>query len=264
MPERAHRISGGRAWWLSVVTLVRRELNAYFLSLSGYVILAAVVFLLGLGLVEVLAAYNGEALSAPLTEVFYGTMFFWLVLLLATPVITMRVFAHERATGTFETLMTTPVGDVAVVVAKFTAALVFYVVMWLPLLVCLGILALYIPEGNPLDGRTVASTFLGITLLGALYVALGCLASSLTHSQVMAAMLALVLGVAVFMLGFLRSSAGEGQSWLGGVANHISVLTHMEDFARGVVDTRWVVFYVTLSGLCLFLTVKVIESRRWR
>jgi len=264
MPGREGLSLAWRASWLAWVTLVRRELNAYFLSLSGYVILAAVVFLLGLGFVEVLAAYNGEALNAPLTEVFYSTMFFWLILLLAAPIITMRLFAHERATGTYETLMTTPVGDVTVVLAKFAAALAFYVVMWLPLLVCLGILALYAPEGNPLDWRTVASTFLGITLLGALYLALGCLASSLTHSQVMAAMLALVFGVGVFMLSFLRSSAGEGRGWLGGVANHISLLTHMEDFVRGVVDTRWVVFYVTLAGMCLFLTVKVIESRRWR
>jgi len=264
MPGRREWSSGWRASWLALVALVRRELNAYFLSLTGYVILAAVVFLLGLGFVEVLAAYNGESLNAPLTEVFYGTMFFWLILLLATPVITMRLFAHERATGTFETLMTTPVGDVEVVVAKFTAALLFYVVMWLPLLLCLGILALYIPEGDPIEWRTVASTFLGITLLGALYVSLGCLASSLTHSQVMAAMLALVFGVTVFMLSFLRSSAGEATGGLGAVANHISLITHMEDFARGVVDTRWVVFYLTLSGMCLFLTVKVIESRRWR
>lgn len=264
MAPRRELSSGWRASWLALVALVRRELNVYFLSLTGYVILAAVVFLLGLGFVEVLAAYNGEALNAPLTEVFYGTMFFWLILLMATPVITMRLFAHERATGTFETLMTTPVGDVEVVVAKFTAALLFYIVMWLPLLLCLGILALYIPEGDPLEWRTVASTFLGITLLGALYVSLGCLASSLTHSQVMAAMLALVFGVTVFMLSFLRSSAGDATGGLGAVANHISLITHMEDFARGVVDTRWVVFYLTLSGMCLFLTVKVIESRRWR
>ena len=249
---------------LAYVTLLRRELNAYFLSLSGYVILAAVVFLLGLSFVEVLAAYNGEALSAPLTEVFYSTMFFWLILLLAVPVITMRLFAHERATGTFETLMTTPVGDATVVLAKFSAALVFYLVMWLPLLACLAVLALYTPEGSPLDWRTVASTLLGITLLGAFYLAMGCLASSLTRSQVTAAMIALVLGVTVFMLSFLRTSVGDGRGGLGGAANHISLLTHMEDFVRGVVDTRWVVFYLTLCGLCLFLTIKVVEGRRWR
>lgn len=253
-----------RQGWLAFVTLVRRELSAYFLSVSGYVILAAVSFLLGLSFVEVLAAYNGEALNAPLTEVFYSTMFFWLIVLLATPVITMRLFALERATGTFETLMTTPVADVAVVLAKFTAALVFYLVMWLPLLACLGIIALYTPEGNPLDWWTVGSTFLGLGLLGAFYLAMGGLASSLTRSQVLAAMLGLVLGVTCFMLSFLRTSVGDGAGVWGAVANHVSLLTHMEDFVRGIVDTRWVVFYLSLSAGSLFLTLKVIESRRWR
>jgi ABC-2 type transport system permease protein len=244
--------------------LVRRELSAYFLSLSGYVVLAAVLFLLGLSLVEVLAAFNGETLNTPLTEVFYSTMFFWLILLLAAPIITMRLFAHERATGTFETLLTTPVSDTAVVVAKFAAAGIFYVAMWLPLLLCLAIIGAYAPESAALEWRTVASTFLGITLIGLLYLGLGCLASALTRSQVMAAMLALLFGVALFMLGFLRSSVGdEAQVWAG-LANHISLLTHMEDFARGVVDSRWLVFYVSLTGLFLFLTVKVVESRRWR
>ncbi len=260
-PLTAPRI---RVAGLAFVTLVRRELSSYFLSLTGYVILAAVAFLLGLGFIEVLVAYNGEVLNAPLTEVFYSTMFFWLISLLAVPVITMRLFALERATGTFETLMTTPVSDIAVVLAKFTAALLFYIVMWLPLLVCLTVVAWYTPEGSPLDWRAVASTFLGIILSGAFSIAMGCLASSLTRSQVMAAMITLVLGVTFFMVSFLRSNLSEGSGGLSTVANHVSQLTHMEDFVRGVVDTRWLVFYVTAAGLALFVTVKVIESRRWR
>lgn len=246
------------------ITLLRRELSTYFLSLTGYVVMAAVLFLLGLSFVQMLTGYNGEALEAPLTEVFYSTMFFWLILLVSAPVITMRLFALERSTGTFETLMTTPISESAVVLAKFTAALTFYLVMWLPLLVCLGIVSLYTPEGSPFEWRTVASTFLGITLLGALYVALGCLASALTRSQVLAAMVALALGLTCFMLSFLRGPLGEAQGPWGVVANHISLLTHMEDFVRGVVDTRWVVFYLGLAAWVLFLTVKVVESRRWR
>jgi ABC-2 type transport system permease protein len=156
------------------------------------------------------------------------------------------------------------VSDAAVVLAKFTAAMLFYVVMWLPLLVCLAVVALYTPEGSPLDWRAVASTFLGIILSGAFSIAMGCLASSLTRSQVMAAMIALVLGVTFFMVSFLRSHLSEGSRGLSAVANHVSQLTHMEDFVRGVVDTRWLVFYATAAGLALFVTVKVIESRRWR
>jgi ABC-2 type transport system permease protein len=244
--------------------LVRRELSAYFLSLTGYVVIAAVMFLLGLGFVEVLEAFNGETLNAPITEVFYGTMFFWLVLLIAPPVITMRLFALERFTGTFETLMTTPVSDLVVVLAKFTAGLVFYLVTWLPLLACLAVLAPYTPHPGPVDWRPVASTFLGIALVGALYVAMGCLASAVTRSQIMAAILALGLGVTVFLLSFLRSSIGQGQGAWAAVANQVSLLTHMEDFVRGVVDTRHLTFHFSLIGLFLFSTLKVVESRRWK
>lgn len=247
----------------SYLTLVRRDLGGYFLSLSGYVVIAVVLFLLGLSFVEVIEAFNGESLNAPLTEVFYSTMFFWLILLLGTPVITMRLFAQERFTGTFETLMTAPISDLAVVLAKFTAGLVFYVVTWLPLLACLLIVAHYTPEGNPLDWRPVGSTFLGIGLMGALFVAMGCFASALTRSQILAAMVALALGITLFLLSFLRANPGEGTGWLAGVANYISLLTSMEDFVRGVVDTRHLFFHLSLTGLFLYLTLKVVESRRW-
>lgn len=246
------------------LTLVRRELSGYFLSLTGYVVIAAVMFLLGLGFVEILEAFNGETLNAPITEVFYGTMFFWLVLLIGAPVITMRLFALESQTGTFETLMTTPVSDLAVVLSKFIAGLAFYLVTWVPLLVCILIIAPYTPHPAPFDWRPLASTFLGILLIGALYISMGCLASAVTRSQILAAMLALALGITVFLLSFLRASIGQGDGPFAAAANHISLLTHMEDFVRGVVDTRHVLFHLSLTALFLFLTLKVVESRRWR
>lgn len=244
--------------------LLRRELGCYFLSLTGYVIIAGALVLLGLGFVVMLLAYNGDTIDVPLTELFYGTMFFWLILLVATPVITMRLFAMEKATGTFETLMTTPVGDGQVVLAKFAAAFLFYVVMWIPLSGCLWLVHHYTAQGAPFDWWPVATTYLGILLIGALYIALGCLASALTRSQIIAAMTSFAMGVSIFLLSFLRFSIGRRKGVAAEVATYTSMFDHMEDFVRGVVDTRHVVFYLTLTGLCLFLTVKVIESRRWR
>ncbi len=121
-----------QAYW----TLVRRELAGFFLSLGGYIIIASALFMMGLSLVVVLGMLQ-KPTPMPVTELYYSTPFFWLILLLTPPVIAMRLFAQEKATGTFETLMTTPVSDFEVVAAKFTAALLFYVLMWLPLLGCL-------------------------------------------------------------------------------------------------------------------------------
>ena len=122
-----------RIFW----ALLRRELSSFFLSLTGYVIIAAVTLLVGLSFVVLITSVGTDPFTEPVTEMFYSTFYFWLILLLATPVITMRLFALEKASGTFETLMTTPVGDAQVVGAKFTAAILFYMVMWLPLLGCL-------------------------------------------------------------------------------------------------------------------------------
>src|SRR3954462_7927403 len=93
-------------------TLVRRELGSHFLSLTGYVVMATVLLLLGFSFVDVLSKLNGMPVDSPLTEIFYVTLYFWLILLLTTPVITMRTFALEKFTGPYETLMTTPVSDV--------------------------------------------------------------------------------------------------------------------------------------------------------
>ena len=103
-------------------TLLRRELSAFFFSLTGYVIIAAVTLLVGLSFVVLIAGLGNDPFTAQVTEMFYATFYFWLILLLVTPVITMRLFALEKASGTFETLMTTPVSDIQVVAAKFAAS----------------------------------------------------------------------------------------------------------------------------------------------
>ena len=106
---------------------------------------------------------------------FYITPFFWFILLLSTPVITMRLFALEKFSGTFETLMTAPVSDLQVVLAKFTAACIFYTLMWLPLIGCLFVIRHYTSDPMSFDASTLASTFAGILLLGCLFLSAGLL-----------------------------------------------------------------------------------------
>jgi len=244
--------------------LVRRELGAYFFSWTGYVIIAAVLFLLGYSFVNLLVVLNAEPTDLPVTEVFYGTYYFWLILLVATPIITMRAFALEKSSGTFETLMTTPVGDTQVVLAKFTGAMTFYTIMWLPLLGCLWIVRHYSHDPTLLDLGTVASTYLGILLLGALYLAVGCFASALTRSQIIAAMTSFAVGISLFLLSFVSLAFAKETGWKATFFAQVGMIEQMQDFARGVVDTRPVVYYFSLAVLFLFLTVKVVESRRWK
>lgn len=246
------------------LSLVRRELGGYFASLTGYLIIGAVLFLIGFSFTELLERLNQEPMFVPVTELFYQSWFFWLILLLASPLITMRSFALERSSGTFETLMTTPVSDTQVVLAKFTSALVFHLLLWLPLLACVLVVRYYSNDTSAFGVGVLVSTYLGILLVGGLYMAMGCFASALTRSQMIAAMLAFVFGVALFLTSF-RSLFGPPQTgWSVDVFTYVSMIEHMQDFVRGVVDTRYVVFYLSLTSFFLYLTLKVVESRHWK
>lgn len=245
------------------LTLVRRELGGFFFSLTGYVIIAAAAFLVGFSFIILLINLGSDPTLMPVTELFYMTNFFWLILILAVPVITMRLFALEKFSGTFETLMTTPVTDLQVVAAKFTAALIFYMIMWLPLIACILLVHRFATGAGPIDPGAIGGTFLGILLLGCLFLSLGCLSSALTRSQVTAAMISLVLSVGLFMLNFLSHSFPEGD-WKAEALSLFSLVDHMQDFVRGIIDTRAVVLCLTIAVFFLFLTLRVVESRRWK
>lgn len=246
------------------LTLTRRELGAYFLSMTGYIIIAAVTFLLGLSFVVLLVKLQQEPTTLPVTEMFYITQFFWLILLLAAPVITMRLFALEKFSGTFETLMTAPVSELQVVLAKFTAGLIFYTLTWLPLMACLFIVRHYANERAAWDAGIVGSTFLGILLIGGVFVSLGCCASAATKSQVAAAMISLLFGISIFCLGVLADRYPHESGWQAQVLASLAIFEQMHDFARGVVDTRPIVLYLSLTLFFLFLTLRIVESRRWK
>lgn len=246
------------------LTLLRRELGAFFFSFTGYVVIAAAAFLMGLGLVSMVDGLRQTPTAMPMTRLFFGTAYFWIILLSATPVITMRLFAHEKFTGTFETLMTTPVSDFQVVLAKFSGALLFFLLMWLPLLPCMLLVRNFLGDPRLLDAGTVSGMFIGIVLLGSVYVAIGTFSSSLTRSQALAAMTSLALGVTLFLIGLWSEREPLGDGLAQQALAQFSLSEHMFDFVRGVVDTRHVVFYVSLTGLFLFLTLRVVESRRWK
>jgi gliding motility-associated transport system permease protein len=247
-----------QAYW----TLTRRELGAYFLSLTGYLIIAAAALLLGGSFVVALKSLQQMPTTMPVTESLYAVLLCGIILL--TPVITMRLFALEKFSGTFETLMTAPVSDLQVVLAKFSAALLFYLVMWVPLLACVSVVRYYTNNTVPIDAGSISSTFLGILLLGGLFISAGCCASAITRSQVIAAVISLLFGCSLFLLGLFAHNLPEQSSWQAQALAHLSLFDHMHDFARGVVDTRPIVLLVTLTLFFLFLTLRVVESRRWK
>ena len=249
-----------RAYW----TLVQRELGGHFFSWAGYVVMGLILFLVGLVSIALLYPLNGVAIDQPLTSVFYSTWYLWLILMLATPVITMRSFAQEKFSGTYETLMTTPVSDGQVVMAKFSGALIFYGLMCLPLLSWFFLAQPFSNDSAVLDGGTITATFLGIMLWGSLCLSLGCLASAITRSQIIAVIISVAAGLALFLVSYIATFFTAQTGWKAEISAHLKLTEHMQDFARGVVDSRPVVFYLSFTVLFLFLTLKVVESRRWK
>ena len=246
------------------LALVRRELSSFFFSWTGYVVIAAVLFLLGFSLNSMLRALNTDSTPMPIMQLFYSTSYFWSIIIIASPVITMRSFAQEKSTGTYETLMTTPVSELLVVMAKFAGALIFFMIMWLPLLGCLVIIRHYTSDPTAFDWGGVGSTFFGIFLVGCLFLSMGICASAMTRSQIIAAILTLAIGCLFIGVSQLRFAFTVDTGWIPSVIAYVSMAEHMRDFAQGVVDTRPLVFYVTSTAFFVFLTLKMVESRRWK
>ena len=247
-----------------VLALVRRELGGVFNALTGFVVMAVTALLTGISLVDLVTKLLDRPTDSPVTELFYQSAYFWVILLVISPVITMRTFAAEKSSGTYEALMTTPVGDWQVVLAKYIGSMLFYTIAWLPLLAILVVLRRITGEAGLLDPGATAGAFLGVLLIGSVYMSLGCFASALTRSQIIAAMVAFLMGIGLWVLSLRPMAANPAEGKLARALDHMSLLRHMDDFARGILDSRHITFCVTVTVLFLFLTQRVVESRRWK
>ena len=246
------------------LALVRRELGVAFNSMTGYVVVAVTLLLTGFSLVDISSKLANLPDDKPVVETFYQSAYFWVILLVVSPVITMRTFAAEKSSGTYETLMTAPVGDTQVVLAKFTGAMGFFAVTWLPLLAVLAVLRQVSGQAAFFEPHVTAVAFVGVFLVGSLFMAMGCLASALTNSQVIAAMVSFLLGVGLWLISLPSTIDDTAVSKWSRVWEHLSVVRHMQDFSRGVLDSRHLTFYVTATVPFLFLTQRTVESRRWK
>jgi ABC-2 type transport system permease protein len=253
---------------LAALRLTRREFSAYFLSPVAYVVLAVFLVVTGhlfyLTLLQLTAA-GPKGVEFPM-QLMLGDEKFWLVYLFIPPLLTMRLFAEERSTGTLEMLMTAPVTDWQVVLSKYLACFAFYVVLWLPTLAYLPVLLDWNWQTMQpgIDPWPVIASYLGIALAGAMFLALGLFVSSLVRSQMVAALLALFFSLGFIVLGIWRPEMDTG-GLLYRVLFFFSVPLHFaRDFSRGLIDTRHLVLYVSVALFCLFQTVRSLESRRWR
>ncbi len=237
---------------MRIQPVMQRELNGYFCSPIAYAVITIFLIVLGIFFSSLTFVPGGEASLRRLVDLMP------VILVIFLPILTMRLFAEEFRSGTIETLMTAPVGETDIVLGKFFGALLFYVVMLATTLVYAVIVAAF----GSLDVGLLLSTYLGLILLGSLYLSVGLFFSACTRNQIIAVVCSVVL---LLIFTFLADFLAMGRTgWLGLLLHHLSIQQHFHDFTRGLVDTNHVVFFLTSTGLFLFLTIKVLETRRWR
>ena len=256
----------------NVLTIIGKELRLYFVSPIAYVVLTGFLLLGGWFFFNLLSRFNlmlslytqfqGGAAAANqlnLNEFVIAPLMHNLavVLVILVPMITMRAYAEEKKGGTYELLLTSPLRTGEIVLGKFLASFLFVCIM-------IGLTAIYpvilLVFGNPEIGVMVAG-YLGLLLLATAFVAVGLLTSSFTENQIIAAVSGLVATLLLYIIGWPAETAGEV---LGPLLRYLSVIDHFAELVRGVVDTRALVYFMSLITLSLFLTQRSVESLRWR
>lgn len=234
----------------NILTIGRRELGAYFNSPVAYIVIPAYLLVSGyLFFSQVFLV--GEASLRD----FFGTA--PLLFIFFFPAVTMRLLAEEKRTKTIELLITMPVTDWQVIIGKFLGALGVLLMM----LLLTVAYAVTLSTMGKLDWGATVAGYLGLVLLGASYIAIGLMASSWTRHQVAASLITVAITFALYIGGKLLPILPKA---LAPIVEYLSLDSHFSNIARGVLDTRDLIYYLSLIGVCLFMATQSLDSRRWR
>lgn len=231
--------------------IAKRELDAYFSSPIAYVVTAAMLVIFGYFFYRTLVL-NRQASLRPL---FDGGIV--IILIFIVPLLTMRLLAEEQRSGTIELLLTSPVQEWEVIIGKYLASFSLYMAMLIPTLYYPVVLEIF---GTP-DWGAVGTVYLGLVLLGGTLASLGTFTSTLTGNQIIAAVLGVGLTLVLWLVPSAESLVGQP---LGAILQYLGLPTHFADFTKGVIDTRGIVYYISVSAGALFLAIRTLETRRWR
>jgi ABC-2 type transport system permease protein len=240
-----------------VIATMERELRGYFLSPLGWVVATGILFFNGLAFQTILDYLNNPQAPASMTPLdffFGGTLFFWLAMLFVGPVLTMRLLSEERRSGTLEMLLTAPITEGQVVIGKYLGAFLFYCFLWLPSLVYVALLA----GKLPLDWGPIGASYLGTLGIGAMFLAIGVFTSAVTRNQVVAAVFSFALTFLSFLPAFLEFLVNDPK--MRDALGYLNLYQHMDDFSKGIVDSRRLVYYLSVTAFFLFLASRAVEA----
>jgi ABC-2 type transport system permease protein len=234
----------------NTLAVAEREVKSYFVSPVGWVVTAVFICIWGFLFWAILVGGREASLRGLLSN-------FSVTFLFAAPLLTMRLIAEEARTGTLELLMTQPLREVEIVVGKYLGAVLFLLFMIA--------LTLYFPAmlerfGNPDEGPMI-SGYIGVILQGMAFLAIGLLASALTQNQIVAVAVSFVTLLSLWLADLLTRGLGGPAA---AVAQYISITKRFEDMPRGLLDTKDIVFFLSVVLACLFVSTQIVAARRWR
>lgn len=234
------------------LTVAKRELGGYFFSPMAYVIGALFLLAAGVWFFHAIFRPGQEASLRSLFEAMANIMVF------TAPLLTMRLISEEYRSGTIEKLATAPISETEIILGKFLGVMGFYAALLAATLVFLILVACY---AKP-DAGVAAMGYLGMLLLGAAFLSVGLFTSCLTRYQILAALVGIAI-LSLFAL-LMQPIVAHGPDWIRDVAAKMNAMTWFGDFAKGMFDTRGLVYFASATAIFLFLSVKALESRRWR
>ena len=250
----------------NVLAIAQKELRSYFASPIGYVIMGLFALLFGFFFYNYLAFFvrsSEQMMMGGGTPNVNQHMIAGLlqnaavIILFVMQMITMRTYSEEKRSGTIELLLTSPVTDVQIILGKFFGAMGLYAAM-------LGVTVLYIGMlfflGNP-EWKPIVAGYLGLLLMGGCFISVGLLVSSLTKNQIVAGIATFAVFLFLWVINWIGENAGATTR---DIVNYLSITQHFDDFTRGVIDTKHLVYYLSFITFGLFLTAKSVDAERWR
>lgn len=235
----------------TVQAVAWKEIQVYFSNPTAYIV--------GMMFLAVSGFFFSQDLNDPFPQAALNGFFdgATIILILIAPALTMRLMAEEQKLGTIELLLTSPVRDWEVVVGKYLASFIFLIgTVSLTLYYTILLFVFASPDPGP-----IYAGYLGLALYGGAALAIGLLCSTLTSNQIVAAVVAMGILLAMF---FADLASGNISGTASTVVSELSIRSHFDDFARGVIDTKHVIYYFSVIAFFLFMTIRALESRRWR
>ena len=252
----------------NTLAIADKETRSYFASPIAYILIGLFSLLFGWFFYVYLMAFAsqsqqmmqfGGGAGANINQMMIRGLFqnTAVIILFVMPMITMRTYSEEKRSGTIELLLTSPITDVEIIIGKFLGALALYAAMLLVTMVYMFIL---FRIGQP-EWRPIVAGYLGLLLMGSCFLSAGLFISSLTRNQIVAGFLTFATFLMLWIVNWIGESSGPTTQ---AIVSYLSITEHFDDFARGIIDTKHVIYYLSFITFGLFLTAKSVDSERWR